>query len=315
MNLICNKYRRIRKIGMGTFCNVYLGEDIENGLKVAIKMDKCREEESRSLLPHEYKVYAQLAGCEGIPVVHLFGQERGYNVIVMDKLGPSLEDLFNFCSRRFSLKTVMMLVDQMITKVAGVHKKNIIHRDLKPDNFVMGAEMQDKVLFLVDFGLAKKYYNPSSRSHIAYREGRSLVGTARYASLSSHLGIELSRRDDMESIGYVMVYFRRGSLPWQGLQGVNKFQRNERIMEKKLATSIEDLCAGLPEEFGSYLQYCRSMSFDEQPDYQYWISTFREVLSANELKYDLIFDWHGLMPSEAAEQDSNNASATTADES
>ncbi|EAA10364.4 AGAP004901-PA [Anopheles gambiae str. PEST] len=207
MNLICNKYRRIRKIGMGTFCNVYLGEDIENGLKVAIKMDKCREEESRSLLPHEYKVYAQLAGCEGIPVVHLFGQERGYNVIVMDKLGPSLEDLFNFCSRRFSLKTVMMLVDQMITK------------------------------------------------------------------------------------------------------------RNERIMEKKLATSIEDLCAGLPEEFGSYLQYCRSMSFDEQPDYQYWISTFREVLSANELKYDLIFDWHGLMPSEAAEQDSNNASATTADES
>ena len=148
-----------------------------------------------------------------------YGIERDYNVMVMDLLGPSLEDLFNFCNRRFTMKTVLMLADQMISRIEYVHNKSFIHRDIKPDNFLMGIGRHCNKLFIIDFGLAKKYRDIRTRQHIPYREDKNLTGTARYASVNAHLGIEQSRRDDMESMGYVMMYFNRTSLPWQGLKG------------------------------------------------------------------------------------------------
>lgn len=194
--------------------------------------------------------------------VYRFGQEKEYNVLVMDLLGPSLEDLFNFCSRRFTIKTVLMLADQMIGRVEYVHCKNFIHRDIKPDNFLMGigrhcnkvrrflrakytkVHLHNEIfqLFLIDFGLAKKYRDTRSRIHIPYREDKNLTGTARYASINAHLGIEQSRRDDMESLGYVLMYFNRGSLPWQGLKAATKKQKYEKISEKKMSTPVEVLC-------------------------------------------------------------------------
>ena len=160
----------------------------------------------------------------------------------MDLPGPSLEDLFNFCSRRFTMKTVLMLADQVISRIEYVHTKNFIHRDIKPDNFLMGIGCHCDKLFLIDFGLAKKYRDNRTRQHIPYREDKNLTGTARYASINAHLGIEQSRRDDMESLGYVLMYFNRTRLPWQGLKAATKKQKYEKISEKKMSTPVEVLC-------------------------------------------------------------------------
>ncbi|KAK7591282.1 hypothetical protein V9T40_002895 [Parthenolecanium corni] len=220
-----------------------------------------------------------------------YGQEREYNVLVMELLGPSLEDLFNFCSRRFTIKTVLMLADQMIGRIEYVHCKSFIHRDIKPDNFLMGIGRHCNKLFLIDFGLAKKYRDARTRCHISYREDKNLTGTARYASINAHLGIEQSRRDDMESLGYVLMYFNRGCLPWQGLKAATKKQKYEKISEKKMSTPVEVLCKGFPAEFSMYLNYCRGLRFEEAPDYMYLRQLFRILFRTLNHQYDYTFDW------------------------
>jgi casein kinase 1 len=227
----------------------------------------------------------------GIPNVRWFGVEGDYNVLVMDLLGPSLEDLFNFCSRKLSLKTVLMLADQMINRVEFVHSKSFLHRDIKPDNFLMGLGRRANQVYIIDFGLAKKYRDTSTHQHIPYRENKNLTGTARYASVNTHLGIEQSRRDDLESLGYVLMYFLRGSLPWQGLKAGTKKQKYEKISEKKVATSIEALCRGYPTEFASYFHYCRSLRFDDKPDYSYLKRLFRDLFIREGFQFDYVFDW------------------------
>ncbi|CAA3010857.1 casein kinase I-like [Olea europaea subsp. europaea] len=227
----------------------------------------------------------------GIPNVRWFGVEGDYNVLVMDLLGPSLEDLFSFCSRKLSLKTVLMLADQMINRVEFVHSKSFLHRDIKPDNFLMGLGRRANQVYVIDFGLAKKYRDSSTHQHIPYRENKNLTGTARYASMNTHLGIEQSRRDDLESLGYVLIYFLRGSLPWQGLKAGNKKQKYEKISEKKVSTSIEALCRGYPTEFASYFHYCRSLRFDDKPDYAYLKRIFRDLFIREGFQFDYVFDW------------------------
>ncbi|GER45031.1 casein kinase I [Striga asiatica] len=209
----------------------------------------------------------------------------------MDLLGPSLEDLFNFCSRKLSLKTVLMLADQMINRVEFIHSKSFLHRDIKPDNFLMGLGRRANQVYAIDFGLAKKYRDSSTHQHIPYRENKNLTGTARYASMNTHLGIEQSRRDDLESLGYVLMYFLRGSLPWQGLKAGNKKQKYEKISEKKVSTSIEALCRSYPSEFASYFHYCRSLRFDDKPDYAYLKRIFRDLFIREGFQFDYVFDW------------------------
>ena len=292
------KYRVKRKIGCGSFGDIFLGINITNGEEVAIKMESSKARHPQ--LMYEYKVYRILNGGVGIPHIRFFGVEREYNCLVMDLLGPSLEDLFTFCGRRFTMKTVLMLVDQMIGRIEYVHVKNFIHRDIKPDNFLMGIGRHCNKLFLVDFGLAKKYRETRSRVHIPYREDKNLTGTARYASINAHLGIEQSRRDDMESLGYVLMYFNRGTLPWQGLKAANKKQKYERISDKKMSTPVEVLCKGFPAEFSMYLNYCRGLRFDEAPDYMYLRQLFRILFRTLSHQYDYTFDWTLLKQKAAA---------------
>jgi casein kinase 1 len=163
--------------------------------------------------------------------------------------------------------------------VEYVHTKSFIHRDIKPDNFLMGLGKRANQVHIIDFGLAKKYRDPKSHIHIPYRENKNLTGTARYASINTHLGIEQSRRDDIESLGYVMMYFLRGSLPWQGLKAATKKQKYEKISEKKMVTAIEILCRGFPSEFVTYFQYCRSLRFDDKPDYSYLRKQLRDLFT------------------------------------
>ncbi|CAF0914424.1 unnamed protein product [Didymodactylos carnosus] len=287
-----HKYRLGRKIGSGSFGDIYLGTNIASGEEVAIKLECIRTKHPQ--LHIESKIYRMMQGGVGIPVIKWCGAEGDYNVLVMDLLGPSLEDLFNFCSRKFSLKTVLLLADQMVSRIDFIHSKNFIHRDIKPDNFLMGLGRKGNLVYIIDFGLAKKYRDARTHQHIPYRENKNLTGTARYASINTHLGIEQSRRDDMESLGYVLMYFNRGSLPWQGLKAATKRQKYERISEKKMSTPIEELCRGFPAEFTTYLSYCRSLRFDDKPDYSYLRQLFRNLFHRQGFTYDYVFDWNML---------------------
>uniref|UniRef100_A0A7N0TU55 non-specific serine/threonine protein kinase n=1 Tax=Kalanchoe fedtschenkoi TaxID=63787 RepID=A0A7N0TU55_KALFE len=284
-----NKFRMGRKIGSGSFGEIYLGTNIQTNEEVAIKLESTKTKHPQLL--YESKLYRILQGGTGIPNVRWFGVEGEYNVLVMDLLGPSLEDLFNFCSRKLSLKTVLMLADQMINRVEFVHTKSFLHRDIKPDNFLMGLGRRANQVYMIDFGLAKKYRDSATHQHIPYRENKNLTGTARYASMNTHLGIEQSRRDDLESLGYVLMYFLRGSLPWQGLKAGNKKQKYEKISEKKVSTSIESLCRNYPTEFASYFHYCRSLRFDDKPDYAYLKRIFRDLFIREGFQFDYVFDW------------------------
>ena len=286
------KYRLIKKIGSGSFGDVYLAVNVLSGEEVAVKMESQKTKHPQLLF--ESKLYRILQGGVGIPTLRWYGtHDAGYNVMVSDLLGPNLEDLFNFCSRTFTLKTVLMLVDQMIPRIEYVHNKNFIHRDIKPDNFLMGIGRQCNKLFIIDYGLAKKYRDPRTRQHIQYKEGKSLTGTARYASINAHLGVEQSRRDDLESLGYVIMYFVRGALPWQGLKAATKKQKYERISEKKMSTPTDGLCKGYPQEFKTYLDYCKGLRFDETPDYHYLRKEVFRLLFMRKLnyQYDYVWDW------------------------
>ncbi|CAA6660879.1 unnamed protein product [Spirodela intermedia] len=269
-----NKFRLGRKIGSGSFGEIYLGTNIQTNEEVAIKLENVKTKHPQLL--YESKLYRILQGGTGIPNVKWFGVEGDYNVLVMDLLGPSLEDLFNFCSRKLSLKTVLMLADQMY-----VHSKSFLHRDIKPDNFLMGLGRRANQVYIIDFGLAKKYRDTSTHQHIPYKDNKSLTGTARYASTNAHLGIEQSRRDDLVSLGYVLMYFLRGSLPWQGLKAGTKKQKYEKISEKKISTSIEALCRGYPAEFTSYFTYY----------YAYLKRIFRDLFIREGFQFDYVFDW------------------------
>lgn len=212
--------------------------------------------------------------------------------MVIDILGPSLEDLFNYCGRKFSLKTTLMLVTQLVDRFRYIHRKTFVHRDIKPDNFLMGLGANSHVAYVVDYGLAKRFYDPRTRTHIPYRNDKSLTGTARYASIHAHLGEELSRRDDLEAVGFVMLYFFIGQLPWQNLPAFSKSEKYRRIKETKVSITLEDLCQGCPAELLLYLKHCRNLNFEEKPDYEYLQQVLNQLAEKEGLNLqDKQFDW------------------------
>lgn len=286
---VARKFRVGPKIGSGSFGEIYGGVNVHTGEEVAIKLEPLKSRHPQ--LIYESKIYRVLQGGYGIPGVKWFGSEGDYNVLVIDLLGPSLEDLFNYCNKKFSLKTVLLLADQMISRLEFVHSRSYIHRDVKPDNFLIGTGSRKHICHIIDFGLAKKYQDPRNGRHIPYLEGKNLTGTARYASINTHLGVEQSRRDDMESLGYVLMYFLRGSLPWQGLKANTKKQKYQRIMERKQQTLPDVLCQGYPSEFKEYFAHCTSLSFEDRPDYRFLKRLFKDLFDRAGFVDDGIFDW------------------------
>ncbi|KAL3420388.1 casein kinase i [Phlyctema vagabunda] len=283
------RYRVVRKIGQGGFGQVYSGTELKTGDEVAIKLQPIRNNMPR--LEHEVDIYQVLAGGVGIPRMHMYGDECEYYFMIHDLLGPSLEDLFNFCGRKFSLKTTLLLADQLLARIKYIHTRSIIHRDIKPDNFVMGSGKQGNLVYMIDFDLAIEYRDAESMVHIAYRDNCTFGGTSRFASINNHLGIRQSRRDDLESLGYVLLYFVRGALPWQGSKIEDDKERDEYIKGKKVDTPVEELCHGLPEEFATYLNYTRGLAFDELPDYSYLSKMLHSLFLREGFEYDNVFDW------------------------
>lgn len=291
-------YVIVKKIASGAFGEIHSAIDKETGRKLAIKIERNVE---HGQLRNEYKVYKEFKrDCKPfIPNIYGYGtmvfEKQGANGLILDLLGPSLETLFKRCDHKFSLKTVLKLGEHMVDIIDYIHSKGLIHRDIKPENFVLDdGQFNFTRIYIVDFGLAKLYRNPNTFWHIPCCTGKSLTGTARYASLNCHLGLEQSRRDDLESMIYCLIYFSKGKLPWQGVPGANKQEKFTKIRKIKETLPINQICEGVNPVFSKILYYVRSLTFDELPSYLYIKTVLKRAFIEENLVDDGMYDWNYL---------------------
>ena len=284
--MFLSKYIPIEKIGEGSFGAIYKAQGGEE--LVAMKFEKRSNE--YEYLEEEAIMMRYLKGPQ-IPTIKCYGQNMDYNIMVMDLLGDSLEYNFNV-KKKFSVKTTAMIGYQMLNILEFIHDRHIIHRDIKPDNFLMGLKQKNAVLYLLDFGLAKKFRSSKTLMQYPYVRKKKMAGTARYASIHALEEMEQSRRDDLESMGYVLLYFLRGSLPWQGIKIKAKENRYKKILAKKKETTSDELCETFPEEFKYFIDYTRNLGYTENPDYeklrQNFLVLVKEKMCRN---FDFIYDW------------------------
>ena len=310
-DLIAENFVLLTKIGHGSFGDIILSYSLKEKTEVILKKEKKTKNQRTSPLHNELKAYQTLLDIsnstdisgakpvlqleiQGIPKFYGFGDKGDYYYLIQEFLGPNLSQLLNYCGKKkFTLGTICLIAMQMLNRIEYIHKRHYLHRDIKPENFCIGNEENTNTIYLIDYGLAKRFKDNKTNQHIPYREGRPFIGTARYASINAHLGLEQSRRDDLISIGYNLIYMLKGGLPWQGIKGKDKINK---LAQKKIQIPNDVLCNGLPNEFLHYLNYVKNLKFEERPDYKFLKGLFGKLLGLvitnfNLKKSQVIFDW------------------------
>ncbi|ESL08818.1 protein kinase [Trypanosoma rangeli SC58] len=294
ITLFQGKFRLDRLLGKGGFGEVYAGVQVSTGEPIAAKLEwnrGCR------FLFHEARVMQDIQNSTpnrallGIPELKYFGQEGDFRILIMSLLGPSLEDLHAKLGR-FSLKTTVMLADEMLSRLEFIHSVGYVHRDLKPDNYLLGVGRNARHLYLIDLGLSVRYRS-SNGKHREMATGKSFVGTSRYASLRTHMGFSQSRRDDMEQLSYILIYLYRGQLPWSGLRIKDRDAREKAIGEIKQKLTTAQICSRCPAQFEGLLAYSRKLEFTESPQYEMCrilITSVLDTIGPN-VKHDFLYDW------------------------
>lgn len=278
--IVASRFKLVKKVGKGSFGVTYESQDLLTNRPVAIKLERKREDHghkrSSSVNTREIAILQQLSECERVPSLVWHGQYKQYRVMALQLEGMNLSDLYELCDKRFSLKTIIYILIECIYCIRDIHSKGIVHRDIKPQNFIISRDPNCNKVFVIDFGLSSWFIN-SSGQHIEYNEECSPVGTARYASINNHRGVHQTRRDDLESIGYMIVFFMKQELPWQGLKEQGRVNKWRKIQEKKQQTSTYDLTNGLPSEFTYYLDYVKKLRYEQLPDYEKLINVFKKL--------------------------------------
>ena len=288
--LIFNKYKLKSLIHSSDFGLVYEGINEKENIPVAIKLEK--KIGKYNMLESEAFLLMNLKG-HGIPKVITFGHHGSYNVLIEELLGLSIGRVFQIKRlKKFSLKDICMIALQALDRLEFIHSKLVIHRDIKPFNFVIGKE-DPELIYLIDFGLSHKYKSSRTGKHIQFKNLRLTYGSLRYLSINGNKGYEQSRRDDLESLGYMLVYLATGYLPWLKAENLEIETIKKYIIVYKMKKSIatEKLCAGLPKEMATYLNYCKELYFEQDPDYNYLRSLFYLILCQKNQKNDLKFVW------------------------
>ena len=278
------------RLGSGSFGQIFKGINLKTREEVAIKIESTKIETPQLL--HEYKILKNFQNIIGFPQIYSFSPLDDTLVMIMELLGDNLEKLLQLQkNKKFSDKTVLMIAIQLLERIQFFHDNNYIHRDIKPENFTIGLKKKNTVLYLIDYGLSRKFYDNKKKEHIPYKEGKNITGTVKFASIYTHLGIEQSRRDDLESLGYMFIYFLKGNLPWTEIKGKNKKEKYLKIKEKKIEVTPNIICSDLDNVYKLYFEYVRNLQFDEKPNYNYLIKLFKDNMKKYNYINDLDFDW------------------------
>ena len=282
------KYKLLRLIGKGSFSEVYLGENIVTKKIYSVKIENRYLIKTENL---EKELYILLnLKCFGIPEVISFGRSGKYNILVQTLLGKSLEKIWLENNRSFNTKDICMIAIQTLDRIEYIHSKNYLHRDIKPENFLVGYP-DSSVIYLIDFGLSKKYRSSRTGKHIKSLKIKKIDGTTNFLSLNAMRGNEQSRKDELESLGYMYIYLAKGELPWSNIKchKIEDMITKTGIMKSKI--SVENLCQKLPNEFCQYMNYVKKLSFEQNPDYEYLRNLFKNILFRNKERLDNIFSW------------------------
>ena len=277
------------QLGGGAFGVVYKCISlIEPKKEFAAKIES--NDSIKPQLNHEYKILKYLEGGEGIPKTFLLKNTSYSTVMIFELLGPNLEDiLLDTKEKKFTYKTCGMILKQINIRLNYIHDYGIIHRDLKPENFLVSTNTREGIIYLIDFGLSKKILNPKTKEHIPYKTNRPLMGTAVYTSLNSHQGFEQSRRDDLESLAYIIIYFYYGELPWSNLKVKTKEELFQKTFEIKSNYKNSEEFKNLPYELSDLINYCYHLEYEEKPNYLY-IKSLADRMTGRSNTENL-FDW------------------------